>query len=170
MALETPSVDDSRQHGFLGLQPQALISMSPLKADIYLRLSRERFIKILQSGDVFDEADLRKYRDDKGLEHLYLREGDLGILIQKAEEGLDELKRQGVPPTPTQVSKFHHVTYSLLKDVGDQIGISADMQRLTKKQVGATVDSIQHNWRVSTFLKELSREGGYLAWHSLSLS
>lgn len=168
--LDFESVDNSLEYGYLGVDPGVLIGFSPLRADIYLRLSSDKFIKVLRAGDPFDAADVQKYKTDKKLRALYLSEKDLSVLLAKVEEELDQVLRQPGGPTPGQTAKLHSATYSLIHDVGDQMGITPEIQQVARKQVQATVASIRHDWRVSTFLKELSREGGYLAWHSLSLS
>jgi hypothetical protein len=164
------SIDNSREYGYLGVDPGVLITFSPLKADIYVRLSADKFVKILRAGDAFGVEDVRRFKENKGLKNLYLLEKDIQVLVEKVEQGLDDALKQPGGTTPAQASRLHQATYSLVHDVGDQIGITKEIQQVTKKQVQTTISSIRHDWRVSTFLKELTREGGYLAWHSLSLS
>ncbi len=142
---EFESVDNSREYGYLGVDPTVLIAFSPLKADIYIRLSADKFVKVLRAGDAFGADEVQKYRNDKKLKVLYLSEADINVLITKIDEGLDEALQAPGGPAPAQVASLHTATHSLIHDVGDQIGITKEIQQVTKKQIQATIASIKHD-------------------------
>src|SRR5690606_16060044 len=77
-------VKDARPEGDLvRIKTGLLISVTPLKADIYIRLSDTHFVKMFRTGDSFDRADLEKYKNKKGVEYFYLRAEDTSEFIEK---------------------------------------------------------------------------------------
>jgi hypothetical protein len=49
-----------------------LLRYSPLKTDIYIRLSKDKYVKLFMKGDVFDKNDLEHYLTQKKISYLYI--------------------------------------------------------------------------------------------------
>ncbi|HEY8278025.1 MAG TPA: hypothetical protein VIH99_00285, partial [Bdellovibrionota bacterium] len=50
------------------IRTNLLIRVSPLKCDVFIRLSERKFLKLFRTGDEFDTADLERYYQTKNVE------------------------------------------------------------------------------------------------------
>ncbi len=49
--------------------------------DLYIKLSSNRYIKLLKRGDYFSAKRIKRYKDEKGVEYLYFKTKDRGVYI-----------------------------------------------------------------------------------------
>ena len=68
------------------IKTELLIRVVPLKADIYVRLSDERFVKIFKKGFTFKQAELEKFLYKKNIRYLYLKSTETQEFIEKFKE------------------------------------------------------------------------------------
>ena len=68
---------------FCKIKTSLLLSVCPLKGDIFIRLGEAKYIKLFNEGDEFNAEDMEKYTGKKGIEYLYLRKSATGEFIEK---------------------------------------------------------------------------------------
>jgi response regulator RpfG family c-di-GMP phosphodiesterase len=55
---------------------EEFLSMESVIFDIYIRLSKDHYVKILHAGDIFNPARIEKWKTKKGVSHLYFQTSD----------------------------------------------------------------------------------------------
>jgi HD-GYP domain-containing protein (c-di-GMP phosphodiesterase class II) len=172
----TPTLDEMIDHGFIHetmapesrcrIRTKLLLSVSPLKGDIYIRLSETKYVKLFQQGDVFDRADLEKYTEKKGVEYLYIRKDDCALFAKKYREDLEKLLKQPVINTEQAVQSAESV-HEAVQALAKTVGFTAEVQDLVKTQVKVAMKAISASPRLSELFGKLKAvQGKYLSTHS----
>lgn len=160
LALEKPS------EGYCRIRTRLLLSMQPLKGDLYIRLSQDHYVKLFALGDVFGGEDLEKYTTRKGVEFLYLRTEDTPEFVQKYNAELGKILNSApatIEKTISTSAALHETAAALIGSVG----FTPEVQKLALANVTLTVRSLGKSPRLNTLLKRLkSVEGTYLNTHS----
>jgi HD-GYP domain-containing protein (c-di-GMP phosphodiesterase class II) len=148
------------------IRTKLLLSVSPLKGDIYIRLSETKFVKLFQQGDVFDRNDLEKYAEKKGVEHLYIRKDDCVLFAQKYREDLEKLLKQSLINTEMAVKSAESV-HEAVQSLAKTVGFTQEVQDLVKTQVKVAMKAIAASPKLSDLFQRLKAvEGQYLSSHS----
>src|SRR5690606_17317257 len=72
---------------FTRVRTPLLLSVVPLKGDIYIKLSKTKYVKLFHQGDQFEQSDYEKYTTRKGVEYLYLKKDAVNeFLIKYTDE------------------------------------------------------------------------------------
>ena len=150
------------------IRTNLLLDVAPLKGDIYVRLSDNKYLKLFRKGDVFDQQDLKKYTLKKGIEYLYILRGECAEFAQKYTQLIESYiaGRQ----MAKSLSKTTHHNLAVLETIhhlNEQIGFTPEVQELTKAQVKLTVTAMQHSQSLAEILSLLQeKEDQYIATHS----
>jgi HD-GYP domain-containing protein (c-di-GMP phosphodiesterase class II) len=142
------------------------LSVCPLKGDIYIRLSKDKFVKLFREGDVFDLQDLEKYTIKKGVEYLFIRKEQCQEFAQKYLVELQKnLSNENL--TVEEVGKLNHSVHETVHELSSKLGFTKEVQELTKTQVQLTVKSMGKDPDLAEILKKLeASEGQYISSHS----
>jgi HD-GYP domain-containing protein (c-di-GMP phosphodiesterase class II) len=151
------------------IRTNLLIRVSPLKGDIYIRLSAEKFVKMFKSGDEFDTADLQKYYETKGVEYMYLRREETAEFIRKFRAELDELLTRN-DVKQEEVMQTVEMSQEAIQELVHRVGFTEEVQELAKKNVQLTLKTIGAHPRLQDLLKKVQNEGNYLSQHSTLLA
>lgn len=148
------------------IRTKILLSVSPLKGDIYIRLSESKFVKLFSQGDVFDRSDLEKYAEKKGVQYLYIKHNECALFAAKYKEDLEKLLK-----TPTtslaQVILSAETVHETVQSLVRTIGFTPEVQEIVKTQVALTMKAIEGNLTLSDLLAKLKgNQGRYLSAHS----
>ncbi len=96
------------------LKSNLLLLASPLKDNLYVKLSDDKYVRIMKKDDYFTAADLNSYVEKKKIEHFYIKRKsclDFAIKILEKilpdptvamEKGTDQLLEWGSSPTKQQ--------------------------------------------------------------------
>lgn len=162
----TPSEDEPEFHP---VRTGLLTTLSPLKADIFIRLNPTKFLKLFQAGDEFSERDLEKYRDKKGIEYLYLRSDSISVLIDRLRRDIEAIAKKKDLEIGELAETFENV-HGAFEDLSRTARVTPEIEEMTRMQIDLVVKSLRFNWGYSKILDTLGRKGGYIANHSLLLS
>ncbi len=154
------------EQGQVRINTKLLLSVSPLRGDIYIRLSEQKFVKLFQEGDLFDLADLEKYTVKKGIEYLYIRQSQCQEFIQKYRLELQKFFLQE-NLTLEAIGRFGETAHETIQTLNKQLGFCKDVQELTKTHVNLTVKAMGKDPNLAEILEKLKlSEGKYIATHS----
>ncbi|OFZ69703.1 MAG: hypothetical protein A3K03_03350 [Bdellovibrionales bacterium RIFOXYD1_FULL_44_7] len=78
---------------FCRIKTNVLLLTSPLKGDVYIRLSPVKFLKLMRQGDDFNDEDLYKYTTKKKIDYLFLKTEDSVEFVLKLKEQIAALMR-----------------------------------------------------------------------------
>lgn len=153
------------------IKTSLLIDVSPLRADVYAKLSETKYLKIMREGDEFDLNDLKKYAEQKKLEYLYLRSDQCSEFIQKFAAMIGEIMQSTPAPTYEQVAVLHTKAHETVQELTDKLGFTPEVQALAKTQVQSTVQFMNKKPSLNKVLSQLqNQKGKYIADHSFLLS
>lgn len=129
---------------FCPIRTNLLIRVSPLKSEIYIRLSEKKFVKLFRVGDEFNTEDLEKYYETKKVEYMYLRRSDTSEFITKFRRELEELILR------TDVKKEEEIATAeaaqeTVHELINKVGFTEEVQELAKKNIELTLKSVGSN-------------------------
>jgi HD-GYP domain-containing protein (c-di-GMP phosphodiesterase class II) len=158
--------ESKSEEGQVRIRTKLLLSVCPLKGDIYIRLSKDKFVKLFREGDVFDLQDLEKYTIKKGVEYLFIRKEQCQEFAQKYLVELQKnLSNENL--TVEEVGKLNHSVHETVHELSSKLGFTKEVQELTKTQVQLTVKSMGKDPDLAEILKKLeASEGQYISSHS----
>ncbi len=171
LANGTLQTSEKQEDGsFCRIRTLMLVRMSPLKTDIFIRLSENKFIKLMREGDFFDGADLERYYQVKKVEHLYIKKDEVDELISKL--GSDIQLTLKIKPFDNALARSRAAaSQEVVRELIDKVGFSRMVQDLAKDSVRLTVASFGAKpdiYSALMRLKEMKSE--YIGFHSILLA
>ena len=159
---------DAASEKFCRIRTKVLLSVVPLKGDIYIRLTDDHYVKIFHEGAQFDQQDMERITIKKGVEYLYIQRSQVKEFVDKYCVQLEEpLSKKQLDIG--QAVKTNEAVYETVRDMGKHFGFSRDVQILAKSQMQVTMKSMAKAPKLRQFLQRLSEfEGEYLSTHSLA--
>lgn len=151
---------------FCRIKTKLLLSTCPLDADVFIRLSPRKFLKLFREGDEFNKYDYQKYTESKGIDHLYLKKKDLDEFLDKLTH---EIKKFLVADdlTPDQAAQSSNSVHETVREIGKVVGFTPNVQKLVKTQMSVTIKSMGESPKLSEILKKLENtKGEYISNHS----
>lgn len=154
---------------FCPIRTNLLIRATPLKSDIYIRLNKEKFVKLFRVGDEFDNSDLQRYYEEKGVEYMYLRRHETAEFVEKFRKELESLlARKDLPKEEAiQASEMSH---EAIHELVQRVGFTPEVQELARKNVELTLKSVGQNPKLAELIQRVTKEGNYLSQHSTLLA
>jgi response regulator RpfG family c-di-GMP phosphodiesterase len=152
---------------YVKIRTKLLLSVCPLKADVYIRLSDKKFLKLFREGDRFEFADMEKYTVRKGIEYLYLKRGDTQEFIDKYNRDLEKM----VAKTPTvsveEMAQINDAIFETVQELGRSVGFTKDVQVMAKHHMKMTVKAMGKSPKLGNILARLNLfQGQYISAHS----
>jgi CheY-like chemotaxis protein len=154
---------------FCPIRTNLLIRVSPLKSDIYIRLSETKFVKLFRVGAEFDHDDLERYYQEKQVEYMYLRRLETGEFIEKFRRDLEELlarKDLKLDEHIATAASAQETVHELVR----RLGFSAEVLELAKANVALALKLIGSNPRLSEIIGKVANDGNYLSHHAVLLA
>jgi HD-GYP domain-containing protein (c-di-GMP phosphodiesterase class II) len=155
---------------FCPIGTSLLIRVSPLKADIYIRLSSKKLIKLFREGDDFNLEDLKKYYQKKKVETMYLRRSETGEFLQKLTDELRNLLNSSDfdEKSSREIASAAHET---LRELSHRVGFTPEIQEAAKQAVALSVKSMGKSPRLNQVLKRIQSEAdSYISSHSMKVA
>ncbi len=170
-ALVQPMVDQGAGvlDDYCPIRTNLLIRTTPLKGDVYIRLSKDKYVKLFRSGDEFDQQDLQKYYETKHVEYMYLRRTELPEFIAKFSKELSQLLARS-DMKQEEVMANAELSQEAIHELANRIGFTDEVQELAKQNVALTLKAIGANPKLSDIVNRLSGAGNYISQHSAMLA
>jgi response regulator RpfG family c-di-GMP phosphodiesterase len=134
--------------------------------DVFIRLSDQKFVKVLNSGEVFGDEELNRFSEKK-VYKLFIPKDSLPSLLSKmTNEWLtSDNIRQQTNVAPLSVSSEIQEVMQML---GSTFGYSEDLEKLAKANVAVANSIISKNKTLNDLLKQLHASGDkYLCEHGV---
>lgn len=148
------------------IRTRLLLSVCPLKGDVYIRLNSDKFVKLFREGDVFEYADMEKYTVNKGVEYLYIRREQCREFTQKLIVELETVLKTGklsIEGTTKLTESVHEAVQELISNVG----FTKEVQELVKTQVQIAMKALGKEPNLADLMRKFqSMEGLYISSHS----
>ncbi len=151
------------------IRTNLIIRVSPLKGDIYVRLSKDKYVKLFRSGDEFEHTDLEKYYETKKIEYMYLKRTDISEFINRFRKELEDLlARSDVKPEEALATA--EMSQEAIQELVHRVGFNEEVQELAKKNVQLTLKAIGAHPRLQDLINKVTKEGNYISQHSTLLA
>lgn len=129
-----------------------LLRLGQIDFDLFMRLSKEKYIKVINNGDIFLEADAKRFLNKK-LTHLYISAADAEIYLKSFEKDLslimssEELSEEGqVDLSFDSIEVVERLAYVL--------GWTPEVIEIAKKSVRMAIRSIAKDHVILKLLKK----------------
>ncbi|MFN7684685.1 MAG: HD-GYP domain-containing protein [Oligoflexia bacterium] len=168
LSSQDESVVKASESEFNRIRPTLLLAANPLPADVYIRLSESKFLRLFLADDPFDEGDYEKYANQKKIPYFHLKKQGLSAFVERFESALKKQLAQGMsePEATTFSEDIHRTVQELLK----QGEVPPEAGELIKSNLQLTMHAIGSKPRLKDVLdRVLSRTSGYLGGHSVAL-
>ena len=103
--------------GFTKIKIDEFFSAGSVLFDIFIKLAANRYVKILHSGDKFDDERINKYKNEKGVEYLYFRSKDRKKMIQFFNHLSKKITENDVIQTSTKINFLKNMTTQYIEEV-----------------------------------------------------
>jgi len=168
-AASSSDAEKSSDQDLCRIRTDLLIRVSPLKADIYIKLSEKKYVRLFQEGDVFDKADLEKYMVKKNVRYMYLRSNQTSEFIEKFKEDLFKmLARNNL--TMKEVGEVSESVHETVQELISTLGMTPEVQEVVKANVHIAMKLMNSNPRLADILSRLTKDKTqYISTHSMML-
>ncbi len=154
---------------FCPIRTTLLIRACPLSSDIYIRLSKNKYVRLFHAGTDFDKNDLQKYYDTKKVEYMYLKRDEMAEFVSKFKDELKSLlTRTDIPGD--KLLKSAEVAQEAIHQMIHQVGFTKEIQDMARTNVEVTLKAIGKNPKLSDILSGLEEKGNYISQHSAALA
>ena len=173
--------------GYCKIMPELLFFLTPLPSALCVRISDEKFVRVMSGGASFDQADYDNLVATKGFKNFYIKFEEVpnffnsGLAMIRPKKGpssralsqpsVGEADQAQVSRTGQMVEK---TLESELEDILVQskgLGFNKDVQELTKKSVLSTIKFVRNSPGLSKLMLSLSKEKHkYISTHSMLLA
>ena len=160
----------NEEQSYIKTHVDMLLRNPPLKADVFLRLSPKKFVKICKAGNEFSPEDYDKYVVQKCVSHFYLKKEEIGnFLVKTHEEALMFISGSSTTPEEAvdSVANLSEVTFEL----ASRLGFTPEVQKLVRDNVLLTLKTVGKNIKLSKLISNSKlKEKNYLSTHSILLA
>ena len=144
---------------FVPVTLNLLSLMGILPADLYIRMSDNKYIKCINQSEEFSATDKEKYTQ-KSINELYIKKGDKNPFINEIIiETVQKIMERGNLPLSEKMSIAHSQIIGLIKFTG----ITPELIEASQNNIQQTVLLIMKSPLVSGFWKEMNLLGDYPA-------
>jgi response regulator RpfG family c-di-GMP phosphodiesterase len=131
--------------------------MDKLPADIYIRMSDNKFIKCINKSEKFSDSDKDKY-EQKAINELYIKKSEHSVSINETIlDTVREIMERRNLPLQDRMSITHSQLVGLIKFTG----ITPELAEASKKNIQQSVHFMQKSPIVSNFWTEINLLGEY---------
>ena len=160
------------ENQFRRIKITKIFGLKTSECDLYLKLSSEKFIKILSKDQVIDEHFLQK-KHKKNIDFLYVKREDYPGIVEKLLRPVgDNLKAtlassdlEGEQRKDTEVA-----CHKLVKKMVQNIGLSSYSIKLADATIESTKISFKKDKKLRSVIKKILKNRDYLSEHSLLLN
>ncbi len=152
---------------FCKIRTTILLSVYPLKGDLYIKLSDIKYVLLFKEGDAFETSDLVKYTQQKGVQFLYIKKAQCGEFIDKYRLELEKTLMQTPIPFAEATAKSTDALETV-RELGARMGFTKEVQSLAKTQVQMAVKVLGKSPRLADILAKMQASPErYIASHSM---
>lgn len=163
----TPKRENTLDEMYCPIRTPLLIKVSPLKSNIFLRLSEKKYLKVFPEGETFDRDDLQKYYEEKGVEFLYLKKDETSEFLDKFQSDLNALMDKP-EISVTEASEAAEEAHETVQQMLHRTGFTEEVKEVARTAVMVTVKSMGDQPELMQILETLQRDRDkYITSHSI---
>lgn len=143
---------------------------SPLNCDLYIRLSKQKYIKVMHANEPFTDEEYERFTVKKKQDCLHVKRENFDTLFSSFHVQLDKVMKDDAAPIE-EVRETVVASYETLHELIARVGFSDGVRELAEKSVQTALKAIGTNPTVAQIIKAFQADRSkYLAQHSLLLA
>ena len=152
------------------IKTNLLIKTGPLDADVFIKLSNIKFVRLFKKGDTFDQKDLERYFAAKRIEFLYIKNEECEVLVNQLSKSLSDILKAGEISAEESITLSEHV-HETVMELSVRFGFTPQVQGLIKQNVETVLSGVQKVTGLKQIAAILERgKSGYISSHSIMLA
>lgn len=160
------SAKQNRPQLYTPVSVALLLKMATMPSDLFIRLTEEKFVKVLDRGQTFDDTDYLKYVQ-KDVKELYCSNLEVEQILESIQNRIIALGALRVEPKLDATMQVHAILVETFK----QFGLRESFVPYVQKQIDETLKLCEKDKNFSTLLtKILNMKSSYLGTHSFLLA
>lgn len=120
-----------------------LMKEYPLFADIYLRLSSQKYVKIFNKGDNFTGKNMDLYLEQKKYKSLSLKNEEAAVFTLRLRKEMERALK--TVTDPVEAGKAATSVQETVAELGNRLGFTPEVMGLAKQGIFMTIKSIGPN-------------------------
>lgn len=159
----------STESDFVAIEANTLFRMRLLRCDVYIRLSENRFVKLIKKGDALSSDDRRRMQDERRAESLFVHKSDIALFLTEQSNNL-KLAADAADLTEAEGERVSTEALESVANLVERVGFTTEAQNIAKQSVDITLKLLGARPKLSVVLSRLkTEEGKYIASHSITL-
>lgn len=160
-------VEFEEQREFSKIRSIFFLRFNKILCDIYLKISNNRFVKIMPKGNIYDASDIKKYID-KGVDFFYVYDKDFEVVEREVLNGSFL--------THTKRLDDYHPLYSwrenleVLTMLMQSFGISKSVMDISMQSMDSAIKIILNDKNLNSLIFSKANSGHYFYDHSFLVS
>ncbi len=147
------------------IKREFLLKADSIICDAYIQLSDDKYVKIINRHEPYDENDIKKYTD-KGIDFFYIKENDFKIFIHAMVKSLQSSSYQGLAIASDDSAIISLNCIEVVHEIISKTGISSQALALTNEAVNNTLKLVNKT-SLEKMLKSIMGQGSYIGELSL---
>jgi len=147
---ETIEADDN---DFTRIKIEDFYSGNATIFDCYVKLSKNKYVKILHKGDFFDEKRIEKYKEEHTVSHLYFKTKERAIYINFINSVLEKMLTSRKDPIEKKVRTAKSLTEKFVEEIYT-VGLKPQLIDEGKKICQNIYNIIQRNPDLANLLEK----------------
>jgi HD-GYP domain-containing protein (c-di-GMP phosphodiesterase class II) len=165
---EESDVIHEPDQSFHQIRTRLLVESSPLPAEVYIRLSESKYLRIFQADDAFDQADYDRYALQKKVGFFHLKRDALASFVHRLTASVQKRLEEGL--SQDEASNFSHEIHQTAQILLRQGAPAPEVNELIKTNLNLTMQAIGKKPKLKEAIdRVLQGSQGYLGVHSVAL-
>jgi HD-GYP domain-containing protein (c-di-GMP phosphodiesterase class II) len=164
---ESPEILDDE---YCRVHTSLLLKVAPLTSNVFIKLSKTKFVKMFQAGAVFSREEYERYLVRRNIEFFYIKKNESQEFLTKLSSQMDDLIEKagfGNEEALQSVAEIQDVVMQM----SGKLGFSEDVQNLIKKNMQLTLKAIGNSKKLTKIISDSQLRGrNYLSQHSVMLA
>lgn len=158
---------------FCPIPTSLLERISPVQGDVWIRLGRDKYVRLFSTNDHCSASDIERYAVRKGVTYLYVQRNQAPAFLQAVnrhlEIVLERLTRQMLSSIESEVIAAEAI--DSIQAYVLRFGFTEDAREVADKAVKITEHTLSENAKLShIFRKFMFHQNRYSALHSIVLA
>lgn len=143
---------------FVEVSLDLFVKLGIVEVDVYLKLSEEKYVKVVSKGEVFDGSDREKYQK-KMITHLSITKDDASFLLKTFEKIFKQKMKE--TESRTVNVKFGKDALEITVALSKALGWSEETVRIAKTSIELTIQvlALEPSW--DSILAKASSDSRY---------
>lgn len=157
------------------IEPSLLLRVIPLRADIFIRISNVKFVKLYRNGTTFTKSDFEHVTVKKKVTALYIKKNETKEFIRKFKIELESIIAISTAGTKENSDQTFINTAIEIQDIVQELtshlGFPPEIREIAQQNVRLTLNAIGSNPNLSVVLDNSQfRNKNYISSHSIILA